>query len=622
MLKNKKKRFVSSRRRKPQYQPDFEPDTDSDTDSDDETIAPLKIPSITPPTPPPSETVSFNILNLNTSGLTLETPPTPSETVSYNILNLNTSGLTLETPPTPSETVSYNILNLNTSGLTLETPPPPSETVSFNILNLNTNGLTLETPPPPSETVSFNILNLNTNGLTLETSETVSLNKLKLNIDNINFQIPEIITPAAETIKLESKNNGPGLLINDTLVSSISGPVGLTILKPTVAFHKSHHKAPIIILFGDRHNSNDYLCESCGCESDQKSCCYEVYSPQFLKLIDDIAKDHIVYFNIEGGLDIYEKFNAKSEDIYQQIKQASRPYPIIKVREYIHACYSKKYKQSYPESYKNLCPTQHIIWQKADARQSYWEIDKELFYKYDFHKCLQHFFSILRNFLDNTEKAIQSGIKETDKCSKQCSYYFKDDTIILMKSFFEPDFYKRVAEHRRDNNSVSPIYKQIEKMKSEDQRNEWRAYIDEYYKYYEDTKRNKDTLNNETKTFFNKMIDLVKDNKSADLQRLINTKRNVAGRVLKEILSYNGMALDLYFLTRSFKTTSDNKNPLISIGYFGRNHVENLIHFLVNITKNYESVLDIGRDVDKLTRCLVIDKHIDINALIQEYTTT
>jgi hypothetical protein len=90
------------------------------------------------------------------------------------------------------------------------------------------------------------------------------------------------------------------------------------------------------------------------------------------------------------------------------------------------------------------------------------------------------------------------------------------------------------------------------------------------------------------------MIDLVKDKKNTELSNLIVSKRKVARLICLEILAYNAMALDLYFLTRSFKTTSDNTNPLISIGYFGRNHVDNLRHFLVNITKNYESVLEVG----------------------------
>ena len=74
--------------------------------------------------------------------------------------------------------------------------------------------------------------------------------------------------------------------------------------------------------------------------------------------------------------------------------------------------------------------------------------------------------------------------------------------------------------------------------------------------------------------------------------------------------------LDLYFLLRSFKTPKDSKNPLISIGYFGEAHIQNITLFLKD-KLNYEPVYyQYDGDND---RCLEIKKHIDLNKIINHF---
>lgn len=81
-----------------------------------------------------------------------------------------------------------------------------------------------------------------------------------------------------------------GLKLGGKVIKRISGPVYLNILKPSMSFH-TKFKAPIFVLFGDRHKSKENICDDCTCIDDEKSCCYEVFSDDFLRIIDNIGSD-------------------------------------------------------------------------------------------------------------------------------------------------------------------------------------------------------------------------------------------------------------------------------------------------------------------------------------------
>ena len=57
----------------------------------------------------------------------------------------------------------------------------------------------------------------------------------------------------------------------------------------------------------------------------------------------------------------------------------------------------------------------------------------------------------------------------------------------------------------------------------------------------------------------------------------------------KDIFEYTTLSVDLYFILRSFKTTSDDKNAVVSIGYFGATHMARTQQFLTDILGNYET---------------------------------
>jgi hypothetical protein len=288
--------------------------------------------------------------------------------------------------------------------------------------------------------------------------------------------------------------------------------------------------------------------------------------------------------------------------------------PLARLKHDTQLC-SKVLKKENQLNYEFYCPTKYIIWQKADVRT--WNIGSG---DYDFFAFLDY----MNTLFDIPNKNIIDGI-----CQKYSNY------IIHIKTFLSKDFYKNIIKIQK---SVSPIYKQIERMNIEKQE-EWNKYIDEYYLYYYETIRDISddhiaSLNEYFGSIVDKMIgytNFIKDNKdnkdkkylektsnlyTDSISRLIYNDNSKRVKISKELLEFNSLSLDLYFLTRSFKTTTDDTNPLISIGYFGDNHRIRIEYFLINIMKNYE-LLDIGFTNEK-QRCLEIKKHINFNEMIDK----
>ena len=86
----------------------------------------------------------------------------------------------------------------------------------------------------------------------------------------------------------------------------------------------------------------------------------------------------------------------------------------------------------------------------------------------------------------------------------------------------------------------------------------------------------------------------------------------------KIIRDTNLIGLDLYFLTRSFKKPQGSEQPLVSFGYFGAMHSRNITHFLLKIMGDYEQVY-LQDEIDKKNRCIKIDKHVDLQGIIESY---
>jgi hypothetical protein len=95
------------------------------------------------------------------------------------------------------------------------------------------------------------------------------------------------------------------LTIYNKQINKISGPVAIRILKPNKTKFENYKKIgmtlPFYILFGDIHGSFTNMCEVCECKPGSSTCCYKVYDPNFMRLIDKvISPGYSVDFYAEG----------------------------------------------------------------------------------------------------------------------------------------------------------------------------------------------------------------------------------------------------------------------------------------------------------------------------------
>lgn len=392
----------------------------------------------------------------------------------------------------------------------------------------------------------------------------------------------------------------PGLLIKDTLISKISGPVAISILQPTKEFHKSH-KAPIFILFGDQHYSRRNLCEPCECD-EVTDCCYPVYSHKFLKLIDEVAKDHVVHFSVEDDLndsDINGIIDDKSEEPFFSYGPAHTPLEELLVP--LQPCYSRTLKEKDTELYNSRCPTQHILWHKANIRE--------------FSNSVYKVINLFIDLIDEINYEAFCSVLEEIK---------KNPFHPILKHAVKPNFETvlLIATHI-DGKTANPILKQIQKMPDK-QKEQWLVYYDKYYEFAAPSLH---TLQ-DVEDIFNMLNKLVQ-NEWDDYEIAVAfdiLKYNIykAKKLAQYFIDYNSVALDLYFLTRSFKRTEETKNPLISIGYFGNRHIQYLNDFLIlfmGYSMTFYSNEENEDNKKKSDRCQKITQRVDLNAMISELTS-
>jgi hypothetical protein len=409
--------------------------------------------------------------------------------------------------------------------------------------------------------------------------------------------------------------------LHDQCINKISGPVSLTILKPTDDNYRNL-KAPIFILFGDIHWSNENLCNNCVCSTVARECCYPIYSYDFLKLIDKLGVDsnYPVHFSTEMGLKSYLTSKSQDKEKYIKSRDSSKHYPLPLLTNKIEACYSKELKEKNPIIYDELCPTKNIIWNAVDTR--------DFTTKDNFSNFLGNFFKILYHSFNYT---IKSG-EEKLESEKNLEGEFGDIIYYNYKYFKELENYLNVDDiickiKNKEINSL--VFKQFNKL--EDDRKKifgpliiqfYKEILNEEYEYFKENKIKLQELLKKIIDFivrskalsdddmydidtFNKFLIYIED---VDRHLLLNLRNIVMDLVSTE--------LDLYFLLRSFKTPKGSKNPLISIGYFGNAHVKNISLFLKD-KLNYEEVYyQYDGDND---RCLEIKKHIDLNEIIKHY---
>ena len=83
-------------------------------------------------------------------------------------------------------------------------------------------------------------------------------------------------------------------------------------------------------------------------------------------------------------------------------------------------------------------------------------------------------------------------------------------------------------------------------------------------------------------------------------------------------IAITSIFLDIYYITRALKTPKSEKNSVLSIGYFGNNHIKQLIYLLTNVLSIYKIDESIDNSIET-NRCLDFSNgYIDLDKIIEE----
>jgi len=75
----------------------------------------------------------------------------------------------------------------------------------------------------------------------------------------------------------------------------------------------------------------------------------------------------------------------------------------------------------------------------------------------------------------------------------------------------------------------------------------------------------------------------------------------------------------MYYITRTFKVPENDVTPILSMGYFGKFHSENIMYFLTEIMKTHSIKYNIKNDKDDLDfRCITFPK-FNLNDILDKY---
>ena len=184
---------------------------------------------------------------------------------------------------------------------------------------------------------------------------------------------------------------------------------------------------------------------------------------------------------------------------------------------------------------------------------------------------------------------------------------------------------------KEENRETSLIYKQIKKMPIDFWKDKMNKYL-EFVLFGKDTTqiitfltKFKDFANSD---FINKLSKMDDFNEyfNDDFYNIYNEEDK--SYLLKECIyftttsgigpifqDFNAIFLDIYYVLRTFK----GEKHVLSIGYFGNNHVKNLTHFFTNILEAYTLTNQIIR-TDDTKRCLDFsNEKINLDEIISKH---
>jgi hypothetical protein len=403
--------------------------------------------------------------------------------------------------------------------------------------------------------------------------------------------------------------------INEKTINKISGPVSMYILYPIAEYLKFNPFAPIFILFGDEHHSNERYCAY---EEEYKDSNYKIFDINFLQLLsnavdgkDEIKENNLVDFYVEGG------------DMHlMDIIKSKNNHPIEEIWELFTKCYSNERMGRYPldENKENCNMIKNIRWQSGDIR----------FFQKESKIC--DLCDYLLKFIKKVEN--KDDIYEKVKFIIYIRYYFLRIKYKCRKELQDTKIKPDEIYDEYVINTNSLIYKQLIKIKSgnededilnrENIEKEFKEYINFVYKeHFDGNEENLEKIKYIHKNF----IDLFKHKPYSNgeleiinkLYKCYNEKD--LNKYIDFLMMRGSMKADLYTLARNYKIMAYKKSidknaqstiprPLINICYFGNLHIEHMNYFLklnkkyLNVSKVVFDKTDDLKSADEKNRCL------------------
>jgi len=455
--------------------------------------------------------------------------------------------------------------------------------------------------------------------------------------------------------KRRQTGGGNGITINDTTITSLSGPISFYYLKPNLEnMDASEIKYfPLIVLFGDFHRSKDFSCENCTCSLQDEICCYTISEHSFLQLLDTLGDDKnpVDFFTETFLLGTGKKFkNGYMEDM---------------TTKDMVTCYQKPLHGT---DYYKKCPTKNIRWQAADPRQAGDKFSKldgyddfyyltfgdpegtvnnllkqningteyiktiskkfrdDLYFEFQFSELIDLLYYIIKSLYENEDKDKVYDCIESFNALLIKSKLTFDNILLILSDLYDdskPDslvfdkFSKTFFLQLNRDNSL--IYKQVMKQ-------EYLPFKDISFwsNIYENSlresfKRTGQIVPKNFKTLLlnvKDIVDFVDDffhTTDRDFLGVVNDCYQVLS-VLQ--IAIGSPLLDIYTITRILKQPEGGKRSSLTFGYFGDSHVKNIVKTLLD-TKKYILVKSLVNNDDK--RCLVFPFALDLTDEVRNY---
>lgn len=345
------------------------------------------------------------------------------------------------------------------------------------------------------------------------------------------------------------------LRIDDDPIYQISGPVSMYYLKPPSL------EFPLVLLFGDVHQSRDDLCGTC----EERYGCYPIYSKKFLRKLDGLAEHYAVDF-----------FTESAPSIEPDETQGILFGDFLSLTKGCHHAASRG-KSVYGET----CPTRNMRWHYADTRF--------------FDKLEGNTLIPLRDVISHyVLKGVRVDPTWSPEGKKIVEGLFKHVLYAIENHLPYEAVMEEVADWMVSSLNVpgSALYKQLFVY---DLRSLWKT------EYYINT--------------MNTLLPRLPYESFKQLSAYFMEGKGEPGDKVKEfenlVIALSGRILDMYMIARMLKPSLGST---LSIGFFGQAHSTNIYQYLVD-TLGYR----VAFATESKRRCVTVDRLVDLVSDLMPY---